>query len=204
MPGTPQTNGVVTTLKATAETLTGSGHDVRVISPQGLASIAGPSYPEIRLALSPGAHVARELEGVSSACDPHRHRRAARAGGAPLLPRARRALHQLLSHALPGVPARALADPARRSRYAWLRRFHGAAARTFVSSASLQRQLSAARFRAPAPVAPRRRSAALPAAAAAPAAGAPAAAHHGVRGAPRDREESARRSCASSCRAPSS
>ena len=51
----PQTNGVVTTLKATAETLTALGHEVRVISPQGLRCIACPSYPEIRLALSPGA-----------------------------------------------------------------------------------------------------------------------------------------------------
>jgi hypothetical protein len=59
---TPQTNGVVTTLKATAATLTLLGHEVRVISPQGLASIACPSYPESRLALSPGSYVARELK----------------------------------------------------------------------------------------------------------------------------------------------
>ena len=59
---TPQTNGVVTTLKATAATLTLAGHEVRIISPQGLATIACPSYPEIRLALSPGAYVARELK----------------------------------------------------------------------------------------------------------------------------------------------
>ena len=59
---TPQTNGVVTTLRYTAETLTALGHEVRVISPQGLACIACPSYPEIRLAVSPGAHVARQLK----------------------------------------------------------------------------------------------------------------------------------------------
>lgn len=52
---TPQTNGVVTTLKATAATLAGLGHDVRVMSPRGLTTIACPSYPEIRLALAPGA-----------------------------------------------------------------------------------------------------------------------------------------------------
>ena len=59
---TPQTNGAVTTLKATAATLAGLGRDVRVISPQGLTTIAGSSYPEIRLALAPGAGVARELK----------------------------------------------------------------------------------------------------------------------------------------------
>src|ERR1700724_787790 len=57
----PQTNGVVTTLKCTAETLTALGHEVRVISPQGLTCIPCPSYPEIRLALSPGGYVARQL-----------------------------------------------------------------------------------------------------------------------------------------------
>ena len=62
--GAPQTNGVVTTLKATAATLAGLGHDVRVISPQGLTTIAGPSYPEIQPALAPGACVARELRAV--------------------------------------------------------------------------------------------------------------------------------------------
>jgi hypothetical protein len=58
----PQTNGVLTTLRCTAGTLSGPGHDVRVLSPQGLASIACPSYPEARLALSPGPYVARELK----------------------------------------------------------------------------------------------------------------------------------------------
>src|SRR5207302_3202626 len=58
----PQTNGVVTTLKCTAETLTSLGHVVRIISPQGLSCFACPSYPEIRLALWPGPYVARELK----------------------------------------------------------------------------------------------------------------------------------------------
>ncbi len=59
---TPQTNGVVTTLKATTETLTSLGHEVRVLSPHGLRNVACPSYAEIRLALSPGAQVERELK----------------------------------------------------------------------------------------------------------------------------------------------
>ena len=39
----PQTNGVVTTLSATASMLERLGHEVRVISPQGLRTIACPS-----------------------------------------------------------------------------------------------------------------------------------------------------------------
>ena len=58
----PQTNGVVTTLKATVDTLTRLGHDVRVISPQGMLSIPAPSYPEIRLALWPGPHILRAMK----------------------------------------------------------------------------------------------------------------------------------------------
>ena len=36
---TPQTNGVVTTLKATAATLARLGHTVRILSPEKLATI---------------------------------------------------------------------------------------------------------------------------------------------------------------------
>ena len=58
----PQTNGVVTTLKATIATLSEMGHEVRIISPNGMASIPAPSYPEIRLAIAPGFHIAREIK----------------------------------------------------------------------------------------------------------------------------------------------
>jgi hypothetical protein len=40
---------------------------VRVLSPETLASIPCPSYPEIRLALNPGAYVARELKAQVAA-----------------------------------------------------------------------------------------------------------------------------------------
>src|SRR5258707_13007114 len=58
----PQTNGVVTTLKATVETITRLGHEVRVISPQGMLSIPAPSYPEIRLAVWPVPPILREMK----------------------------------------------------------------------------------------------------------------------------------------------
>lgn len=137
----PQTNGVVTTLKATADTLVALGHEVCVISPHGLRSIACPSYPEIRLAIAPGAHVARKLrafrphaihvatEGpvglsVSGYC---------RARGAPFTTSYHTRYPEYLRARWP-IPLAA--------SYAWLRHFHGAAARTFVSSASLESQLS--------------------------------------------------------------
>jgi glycosyltransferase involved in cell wall biosynthesis len=141
----PQTNGVVTTLKATAETLTRWGHEVRVISPQGLLSIPAPSYPEIRLAVAPGWHIARELKSFR----PHAIHIATEG---PIGVTMRRYCRR---HRLPFTTSYHTRYPEYLNArwpipiavsYAWLRRFHGAAARTFVSSHSLRSQLEARDF----------------------------------------------------------
>ena len=142
----PQTNGVVTTLKATIDTLTRLGHEVRVISPNGMFSIPAPSYPEIRLAIWPGPHILREMRAFR----PHaihiategplglavwrycRHRRV------PFTTSYHTRYPEYLRARWP-IPVDV--------SYAWLRRFHNAAARTFVSSGSLNRQLSDRGFR---------------------------------------------------------
>jgi 1,2-diacylglycerol 3-alpha-glucosyltransferase/glucuronosyltransferase len=142
----PQTNGVVTTLRATIDTLTRMGHEVRVISPNGMFSIPAPSYPEIRLALWPGPHILREMRAFR----PHaihiategplgfavwrycRHRRV------PFTTSYHTRYPEYLRARWP-IPVDV--------SYAWLRRFHGAAARTFVSSGSLDRQLSERGFK---------------------------------------------------------
>jgi glycosyltransferase involved in cell wall biosynthesis len=141
----PQTNGVVTTLKATVETLGQLGHEVRVISPQGLASIPAPSYPEIRLAVAPGWHIAREVRSFR----PHAihiategpigtaMRRYCRRHGLPFTTSYHTRYPEYLRARWP-IPI-ALS-------YAWLRRFHGAASRTFVSNQSLHAQLTAKGF----------------------------------------------------------
>jgi len=137
----PQTNGVVTTLKATAATLTLAGHEVRIISPQGLTTIACPSYPEIRLALSPGAYVARELKAFR----PHAIHIATEG---PLglavrrYCRARRVPFTTSYHTRYPEYLRARWPIPLALSYAWLRRFHRAAERTFVSSASLEALLA--------------------------------------------------------------
>ena len=141
----PQTNGVVTTLKATIGKLGELGHEVRVISPQGLASIPAPSYPEIRLAIAPGFHIAREIKSFR----PHAIHIATEG---PIGVAMRRYCRR---HKLPFTTAYHTRYPEYLNArwpiplsvsYAWLRRFHGAAARTFVSSDSLRSQLSAKRF----------------------------------------------------------
>lgn len=137
----PQTNGVVTTLKATIERLGRMGHEVRVISPQGRLSIPAPSYPEIRLAIAPGFHIAREIKSFR----PHAihiptegpigvaARRYCRRHGLPFTTSYHTRYPEYLNARWP-IPLSV--------SYAWLRRFHNAAARTFVASNSLRKQLS--------------------------------------------------------------
>ncbi|MCL4527726.1 MAG: glycosyltransferase, partial [Gammaproteobacteria bacterium] len=57
----PQVNGVVTTLNQTATQLRHMGHEVRMITSEGRASIPCPTYPEIRLTLSPKRRIGRTL-----------------------------------------------------------------------------------------------------------------------------------------------
>lgn len=142
----PQTNGVVTTLKATVETLTRLGHEVRVISPQGMLSIPAPSYPEIRLALWPGPRILREMrafrpQAIHIATEGPvglamwrycRHRRV------PFTTSYHTRYPEYLRARWP-IPIGV--------SYAWLRRFHGGATRTFVSSGSLDRQLTERGFK---------------------------------------------------------
>jgi glycosyltransferase involved in cell wall biosynthesis len=141
----PQVNGVVTTLTATAANLRGRGHEVRIIQPGECLSIPCPSYPEIRLAVWPHRYVARELEQFR----PHAiHvategplgmavRRYCRGHGLPFTTAYHTRYPEYLAARWP-IPLRAT--------YAGLRRFHGAATRTFVSSASLESQLRAQGF----------------------------------------------------------
>jgi len=57
----PQVNGVVRTLKTTARELTAMGHEVRFLTPLEFRTLPCPTYPEIRLSISPGAGVTRKI-----------------------------------------------------------------------------------------------------------------------------------------------
>ncbi len=137
----PQTNGVVTTLVATARELSRLGHSTGILSPEGLACLPCPSYPEIRLALWPGPFIAGRLmalrphavhiatEGpLGAAARGH-----CRSRGVPFTTSYHTRYPEYLAERWP-IP--------RAVSYAWLRRFHGAAARTFVSSESLREELA--------------------------------------------------------------
>ncbi len=60
----PQINGVVRTLGRVRDELTAEGHSVAVVSPADFKTFPCPTYPEIRLAISPGRGVARLLEAA--------------------------------------------------------------------------------------------------------------------------------------------
>ena len=61
----PQMNGVVRTLRATCDALRERGHDVEVISPDQFRSVPCPTYPDIRLAISPPGAVAKRLAALA-------------------------------------------------------------------------------------------------------------------------------------------
>ncbi|EDL49844.1 glycosyltransferase family 1 protein [Erythrobacter sp. SD-21] len=57
----PQMNGVVRTLTTTCDLLRTQGHELLVVSPDQFASLPCPTYPEIRLAISPPGAISRKL-----------------------------------------------------------------------------------------------------------------------------------------------
>ena len=61
----PQINGVVNTLSRTRDELLRLGHSVQMITPDAFRTVPCPTYPEIRLALLPGARVTKLLDNAS-------------------------------------------------------------------------------------------------------------------------------------------
>jgi len=59
----PQVNGVVRTLKSTRRELEKMGHVVDLLTPLEFRTVPCPTYPEIRLSLWPGRHVAERIRG---------------------------------------------------------------------------------------------------------------------------------------------
>jgi glycosyltransferase involved in cell wall biosynthesis len=141
----PQTNGVVSTLAQTAAWLGRFGHEVRLLTPRDFRSIACPTYPEIRLSLFPykkiesgilgfapqALHIATEGPlGLSA-------RRFCRKWGMRFTTSYHTQFPQYLRARLP-IPLKV--------SYRALRRFHGAAVRCMVSTASMRTELAAQGF----------------------------------------------------------
>lgn len=137
---TPQTNGVVKTLRMTVAGLHEMGHEVEIFHSGLFRTQACPGYPEIRLALLPYRQLAARL-------DQFQPDTVHIATEGPLGLAARRwCLRRRLAFTtsyhtqFPEYLRARLPVPLNLS-YAYLRRFHAPAARTMVATASMQRQL---------------------------------------------------------------
>jgi glycosyltransferase involved in cell wall biosynthesis len=141
----PQTNGVVSTLAQTAAWLGRFGHEVRTITPRDFRSIACPTYPEIRLSLFPyhkveagiGAFAPQALHIATEGPLGLAARRVCLKRGMRFTTSYHTQFPQYLRARFP-IPLTA--------SYAALRRFHGAAVRCMVSTASMRAELSARGF----------------------------------------------------------
>ncbi len=142
----PQTNGVVSTLSHTADCLRRFGHEVALITPEGFRTIACPSYPEIRLAVLPGAQVARRIEAFGP--DAIHIATEGSLGMAARRYCVRRGLNFTTSYhtQFPQYLRSRLPIPLAVT-YRWLRGFHGAARACMVSTRSMQADLEHWGFR---------------------------------------------------------
>ncbi len=143
----PQVNGVVTTLSHTRAQLEAFGHEVEVFSPaSGFRTVPLPGYPEIRLPVRPGGHLAKLLAGFAPECV---HiategpigwsaRRWCRRQGQPLTASYHTQFPEYLRARLP-VPERL--------SYALLRRFHRPAVHTLVPTEQVRKKLAGHGFK---------------------------------------------------------
>ncbi len=141
----PQINGVVRTLSRTVEQLEAKGHAVRVVEPGLFKTIPCPTYTEIRLACFPGGRMRRLLQEFKPDA-------LHIATEGPLGFSAR---EWCLRNAMPFTTSyhtqfpeylRARVPIPLIASYALLRRFHGAAQRTFVATPTLQKTLESRGF----------------------------------------------------------
>jgi glycosyltransferase involved in cell wall biosynthesis len=142
----PQTNGVVRALEATARNLEAMGHEVEVVGPDRFGTLPLPTYPEIRLAVTPGRRLPRMIHAFAPDAI-----HVATEG--PLGWAARR---WCLARGIPFTTSFHTMFPEYvklRFRvpeswtFAVLRRFHGRSAGVMVSTATMERTLAARGFR---------------------------------------------------------
>jgi glycosyltransferase involved in cell wall biosynthesis len=141
----PQVNGVVTTLTRTRDTLTALGHEVLVVQPGDFRTFPCPTYPEIRLAWRPYAGIRNRLEAFG----PERIHIATEGPlglAARTWCRRRRYAFTTSFHTQFAEYVRARAPVPLAVSYAFLRWFHGGAARTMVATASQRAALQARGF----------------------------------------------------------
>ncbi|GBU16145.1 MULTISPECIES: glycosyltransferase family 1 protein [Methylobacterium] len=141
----PQVNGVVRSLEHMEAAGRTMGHEPLFLTPRDFRSVPLPGYPEIRLSLAGRRSVERRCDALAPS---HVHiategpighaaRRYCLARGRPFTTSYHTRFPEYLAARAP-VP--------QSWSYAWLRRFHGAACGTMVSTPSLERDLAGRGF----------------------------------------------------------
>jgi glycosyltransferase involved in cell wall biosynthesis len=138
----PQINGVVTTLGYTQRELQALGHEVVMVTPEGSRTLGLPTYPDIRLSLRPGRKVRRMLDEfapeavhiVTEGPLGLAARRYCRRRGLPFTTSFHTRFPEYVQLRLPFVPLE--------WGYAYLRWFHGPAARTMVTNDTMAEELA--------------------------------------------------------------
>lgn len=142
----PQTNGVVRCLDAVGKELKGRGHDVQYLTPDRFWTVPLPTYPEIRLSLTPVGAVAQSIQAMAAD-----HIHIATEGPLGLQARlhcATAGLRFTTSYhtRFPEYLAARVPVPAELS-YAYLRWFHAAADKTLVPTRSVAADLRSRGFK---------------------------------------------------------
>lgn len=141
----PQVNGVVRTYENTTRELRALGHEVCLLTPGICRTLPCPTYPSIRLALRPEAHLIQHLEtfnpdAIHVATEGplgHAARRYCLRQGWPFTTAFHTRFPEYIRMRAP-IPLT--------WSYAWLRRFHAPAVRTLVPTPSQGRALKARGF----------------------------------------------------------
>lgn len=141
----PQINGVVTTLTRVGECLVAMGHEACFITPEQFRTMPCPGYAEIRLALAPGRAVRQRLDDLRPEAI-HIATEGPLGWAARAYCRVRNLPFTTAYHTQFPQYLRMRAPVPLWLTYACLRRFHGAAARTLVATASLRDELRARGF----------------------------------------------------------
>ena len=137
----PQVNGVVRTYEQTRASLDAMGHEVELLTPAAFRTVPCPTYPSIRLATFPARGVACSLDDWRADAI-HIATEGPLGHAAHRYCRRRRLPFTTSFHTRFPEYIRARAPIPMRWSYAYLRRFHKAAARTLVPTESQRRELA--------------------------------------------------------------
>jgi glycosyltransferase involved in cell wall biosynthesis len=143
---TPQVNGVVRTLRTVTEEMRAMGLIVEIVGPDRFKTVPMPSYPEIRLAILPGKHLAKIIDDFKPDAL-HIATEGPLGMAARSYAKRRNVAFTTAFHTRFAEYLKARTGIPEFLTYAWLRRFHGAGAAVMVATQSLREELTARGFK---------------------------------------------------------